>query len=350
MLWDAAQNINQRDNLDFKVVIKFLCREGETCCEYAHQIGDINDYEDVVGFGSVLIKTENSVLTFEIEKCNTLALRHLSSLGINVFPGSVCLGIIQDKFKQIGCLRDYGISIPKTEFCQNHSQIQTAFVQKHESLIWKRCQDGRDGLGINRIDSVTDIVGTPLFTPGIVQPMLPIIQEISVLVARNVNQDISCSPVFETIQGKDSYRLEKLIYNANSAFNKEVYTYQNIAIKAVTALNVIGLAAVEMFVLEGGEVLVNEVSPRLHNSGHLTNTFANYSQGEMHLLAILNQPLPEWLVFEPLIIMQNIAGPDGISGNYSFVGLEDFENWMQQCGAALRYEWHDYSKGITKPG
>ncbi len=347
MIWYAAQKLSKK--LGITITVVFLCKEDDLCTSFDHQIGDINRYSDVYNFGLRLKGVENAVLSIEIEECNLMALMQLEEEGVVVYPSSSSLESIQDKYKQISRLNYGRIPVPRFTLCKNRQELINFYRDVAASIIWKPKMGGRDGLGIRVVNNQADSAKIPNAIPGVAQPLLDIAKEVSVLVARNAKGITRCSPVFETIQDSETHCLHYLKYSQDDELQNNKALYQIIANNSVVSLDIIGLAAVEMFLLSNGAILVNEVAPRLHNSGHLTNEFANFSQGEMYLRAILDLELPDWQMDFPEALLQNIVGPDDLSGEYSFKGIWEFMEYSNNM-KNTSIDCNIYKKSTTRPG
>lgn len=294
--------------------------------------GKLTDYDTVIQFGSSC-----DLITIEIENVNTAALRELEKRGKKVFPQPSIIELIQDK--RIQKQFYVGNEIPTAEFVLTENKSD---VLKHKAFlpaVNKLGKEGYDGRGVQMIRSEQDLEKA-FDSPGLLEKLIDFDKEIAIIVAKNEKGDIISYPAVEMAFHPEKNLVEYLFAPADlpDAIQQKA---DQIARKVINRLGLVGILAVEMFVTKGGEVLVNEVAPRPHNSGHQTIE-ANYtSQYEQHLRAILNQPLGSTKMLIPSA-MVNLLGEDGFTGEAKYQGME----------AVLALEGvhvHLYGKKITKP-
>lgn len=307
---------------------------GQICHQFKE--GDFQNYEDVLDFGSKM-----DVLTIEIEAVNTEALKKLSEEGIEVYPQAGIIDIIKDKGdqKQFYEKRD----IPSSPFIliDDKKSILSAIDKGDISLpfVQKLRQGGYDGKGVQVIKSESDL--KDLFdAPSVIEDLVSIDKELSVIVARNLDGEIKCFPPVEMIFNHEANLLDHQLCPANISeeISKEAIL---IAEKISSSFGIIGLLAVELFVTEDQQVLVNEVAPRPHNSGHHTIEGCYTSQYEQHLRAILNLPLGSTELISCSVLL-NVLGEKGSSGPVVIDGLE---NCLTKEGVYV----HLYGKAHSKP-
>ena len=294
--------------------------------------GKLTDYDTVIQFGSSC-----DLITIEIENVNTAALRELEKRGKKVFPQPSIIELIQDKRIQKQFYVDN--EIPTAEFVLTENKSD---VLKHKAFlpaVNKLGKEGYDGRGVQMIRSEQDLEKA-FDSPGLLEKLIDFDKEIAIIVAKNEKGDIISYPAVEMAFHPEKNLVEYLFAPADlpDAIQQKA---DQIARKVIDRLGLVGILAVEMFVTKGGEVLVNEVAPRPHNSGHQTIE-ANYtSQYEQHLRAILNQPLGSTKMLIPSA-MVNLLGEEGFTGEAKYQGME----------AVLALEGvhvHLYGKKITKP-
>lgn len=300
------------------------------CEKFVH--GSLTDYEAVYNFGKQV-----DVLTIEIEKVNVDALEKLEDEGVKVFPQSRVIRLIQDK------------GIQKQFFKENN--IQTAsfrlFKNKQEMLeanlpfpyIQKLRRDGYDGRGVNVIRNEADL--KKAFTePSLVEDLIPFEKELSVIVARNEDGKIRTFPCVEMEFNPEANLVEFLI--SPSTLNAEVLRKADqLAIKVAEDLKIIGILAVELFLTPDGDILVNEIAPRPHNSGHQSIEGNYTSQYEQMLRAIFNLPLGDTRTISNAVMI-NLLGEKGFEGPAEYEGLNEI---LDIDGVYI----HLYGKKITKP-
>jgi 5-(carboxyamino)imidazole ribonucleotide synthase len=277
------------------------------------QLGDITDFDTVYRFGKTV-----DLLTIEIENVNVQALYQLEREGVKVYPQPRIIEIIQDKRTQKQFYRDNGIPTPDFVLVDNRAD-----AERHAGFLPafnKIGKGGYDGGGVQRIANAADFARV-FDAPGLLEQFIDFDREIAVIAARNAKGEIAVFPSVECVFDPH-YNLVDYLVAPSSASAAVLAQADAIARKVVEAFDIVGLLAVEMFVTKSGEVLVNEVAPRPHNSGHQTID-ANYtSQYEQHLRAILGLPLGSTAIKSPSA-MVNLLGAEGFSGPARYEGLDE---------------------------
>lgn len=321
--------------IDFNFYIKVLDADPVApCCPLAHEfvLGSPTDFDAVYQFGQ-----DVDVLTIEIENVNVDALEKLEQEGKKVFPQPHVIRIIQDKRLQKQFYKDNGI--PTAEFVLTDNRAE---VEQHTHFLpafHKLGRAGYDGRGVQRLRSEKDI-DKAFDAPGVLEKAVDFAKEISVITARNASGEVKTFPVVELAFHPEYHLVEYLFAPADLDEHLQRKA-DALARQTTEKLGIIGLLAVEMFVTKSGEILVNEVAPRTHNSGHHTIK-ANYtSQFEQHLRAILDLPLGDTQAHSPAA-MVNLLGEDGYSGDAKYQGMEDL---LEMNGVYP----HLYGKRTTKP-
>ena len=281
----------------------------EICNEF-HQ-GNLMDYESVYNFGKLV-----DLLTIEIEHVNIEALLQLEKEGLVIYPQPEILKIIQHKGEQ------------KDFFSRN--DIPTAQYKRFEGLkdlkkevefpfVWKSAQFGYDGMGVKVIKSPDDLETLP-DVDCIIEELVPFKNELAVIVARNKDGQTKTYPVVEMEFHPTANQVEYVICPAR--INEKVAKKaKNIALKVADAFSPVGLLAVEMFQTADDNILVNEVAPRTHNSGHYSIEASYTSQFEQHLRAILNLPLGDTRS-KVAGIMVNLVGEEGYAGDVVYQNMD----------------------------
>lgn len=276
-------------------------------------VGDITDYDAVYRFGKTV-----DLLTIEIENVNVQALYQLEREGLPVYPQPRVIEVIQDKRTQKQFYRDHGIPTPDFVLVDDRAD-----AKRHEAFLPafnKIGKGGYDGGGVQRINNAADF-DKAFDAPGLLEKFIDFEREISVIAARNTKGEIAVFPAVECVFDP-KYNLVDYLVAPSSAPVDVLQQAEDIARKVIEAFGIVGLLAVEMFVAKSGEVLVNEVAPRPHNSGHQTID-ANYtSQYEQHLRAILGLPLGATTLKSPSA-MVNLLGAEGFSGPAKYEGLDE---------------------------
>lgn len=298
--------------------------------------GSLMDYEKVIEFGQGL-----DVVTIEIEHVNVDALEKLEGDGIKVFPQPKALRIIQNKAVQKQFYRDN--NIPTSDFF--------TFSGKGEMLelideygweppfVWKAATGGYDGFGVNIVRDKNQIAELP-DQPGLIEAFVPFQKELAVIVARNENGEVQAYPVVEMEFHPTANQVEYVLCPA-TIDDSLAAKAKEMAIQTIEAYGLVGLLAVEMFLAEDGEIYINEVAPRTHNSGHLTIESNFTSQFEQHVRAVCNMPLGATDLRLPAV-MANLVGEADYSGTVKYEGYRDL---LSMRGVYI----HLYGKSTTRP-
>ncbi|MFZ4106745.1 5-(carboxyamino)imidazole ribonucleotide synthase [Flavobacterium sp.] len=297
-------------------------------------IGDLMDFDAVYQFGKKV-----NLLTIEIENVNLDALDKLEAEGLPVFPSPKTLRLIQNK----GVQKDFYVAnnIPTS----NHKRFENLENLKSEietlklPFVWKCTQFGYDGNGVKVVRSYADLDNLPN-VECIAEEMVPFKNELAVIVARSVSGEIKTYPVVEMEFHPEANQVEYVICPARID-DIVAQKAQEIALLVSEAFNHVGLLAVEMFQTQDDNILVNEVAPRPHNSGHHTIEASYTSQFENHLRAILNLPLGK-TSSKVAGIMVNLVGEEGFSGPVIYQNIEKI---MAIDGVTP----HIYGKRETRP-
>lgn len=298
--------------------------------------GSLMDYDTVFQFGKMV-----NLLTIEIENVNLDALDVLESEGLPIFPSPKTLRLIQNKGRQ----KDFyvGNNIPTSPHQRfvGLNDLRNS-LEKDElefPFVWKCAQFGYDGNGVKIVRSTIDLINLPE-VECIAEQMVPFKNELAVIVARSVSGEVKTYPVVEMEFHPEANQVEYVICPARID-KKVAQKAQEIALKVSESFNHVGLLAVEMFQTEDDEILVNEVAPRPHNSGHYSIEASYTSQFENHLRAILDLPLGN-TDSKVAGIMVNLVGEEGFSGQVIY---ENIEKIMAIDGVTP----HIYGKRETRP-
>lgn len=298
--------------------------------------GSLMDFDTVYQFGKMV-----DLLTIEIENVNLDALDKLEEEGLPIYPSPKTLRLIQNKGKQ----KDYYVSndiptSPHQRFVDlNDLRNALAKDELEFPFVWKCAQFGYDGNGVKICRSALDLVKLP-DVECIAEEMVPFKNELAVIVARSVSGEVKTYPVVEMEFHPEANQVEYVICPARID-EKVAQKATEVALKVSEAFNHVGLLAVEMFQTADDEILVNEVAPRPHNSGHYSIEASYTSQFENHLRAILNLPLGN-TDSKVAGIMVNLVGEEGYSGQ---VVYENIEKIMAIDGVTP----HIYGKRETRP-
>jgi 5-(carboxyamino)imidazole ribonucleotide synthase len=298
-----------------KVVDPSLDAPCRIACDVFEQ-GDLMDYDTVYRFGKNV-----DLLTFEIENVNVAALERLESEGKKVYPSSKTLRNIQNKGIQKQFYETHGIPTAPFNIFRNKAELNKAMAQKESPypFVWKSCTGGYDGKGVSIIRDSEDIVALP-DVECIAEELIPFKNELAVIVARNPNGEVMTYPVVEMEFHPEANQVEYVICPARIEASV-AKSAREIAKRVSEAFEHVGLLAVEMFQTKDDEIIVNEVAPRPHNSGHHTIESSYTNQFEQHLRAILNLPLGKT---DSKVggIMVNLVGAEGYNGNVIYQNIE----------------------------
>lgn len=296
------------------------------------ECGSITDFDTVYNFGK-----KADIITIEIEKVNIEALEQLEKEGKMVFPQSRVIRLIQDKGIQKQFFKEN--DIPTAPFQLVNSKSDLTNGQFAFPYILKQRRDGYDGKGVMKINNLAD-VDHAFESPSLIEELIDFEKEIAVIVSRNANGDMKTFPMVEMEFNAEANLVEFLI--SPSTYPDELqHKAEKIAFNIASALNITGILAVEMFVTKNGDILVNELAPRPHNSGHQTIEGNYVSQFEQHLRAIFNLPLGDTRAITNAIMI-NLLGEKGHDGLAKYDGLEKI---MAIDGVYV----HLYGKKYTKP-
>lgn len=294
--------------------------------------GDIKDFETVYSFGK-----GKDVITIEIEHVNVQALEKLQQEGVKVFPQPNIIKIIQDKGLQKIFYKEN--NIPTSDFFLINEKSEIPLFEEHFPLMQKMRKGGYDGQGVTPMRSKLDFEAG-FDTPSILEKMVNFEKELSVIVARNENGEIKSFPCVECEFNPEVNLVEFLFSPANISDEIEKKS-QKIAKDVIEKLGMVGILAVELFLTKDGDILVNEVAPRPHNSGHQTIEGNYESQYGQLLRCLLNLPLGDTEIKKPSV-MVNLLGEKGFIGNAVYDGIEKV---LALPGVYL----HLYGKAQTKP-
>lgn len=321
--------------INYNVTVKVLDPDREAPCRKLCDefvVGSLSDYDTVYKFGKKV-----DLLTIEIEKVNVDALEQLEKEGVSVYPQPRIIRLIQDKGLQKQFFKQN--DIPTAEF----QVISSAEQLKNSSIpfpyIQKLRRDGYDGKGVYKVIDESYLANA--FTePSLIERWIDFEKEIAVIVARNENGDVSTFPLVEMEFNPQANLVEFLITPSTLPFDMHEQA-KVIAEKIATDLNIVGVLAVEMFLTKDGKILVNELAPRPHNSGHQSIEGNVVSQFEQHLRAIFNQPLGDTATLSNAIMI-NVLGEAGYEGPAVYQGIEK----VLKCKGVYV---HLYGKALTKP-
>ena len=299
-------------------------------------VGDFTDYDDVLQFGRQV-----EIVTIEIEKVNYEALVELEQQGKIIIPSSEVVRIIRDKGLQKKFYRDNRFPTADFELYDSKKAIWQAILIGHIEypFVQKSRRGGYDGRGVAVIQTEEDLPKL-MDTPSVVESCIDIKKELALIVARNPAGQITTFPLVEMEFSDEANLVNTLICPAqvDPSIQQEAV---DIGLRLAESLQLTGLLAIEFFLDKKDTLLINEVAPRPHNSGHHTIEACTYSQYDVHLRCLLNLDLPEIQLNHPAA-MYNVLGADGYTGAPKFIGVQEI---LGQEGVYL----HWYGKKETRP-
>lgn len=323
-----------QEAVNLNVPVHILDPDPEAPCRHLathFQCGSLLDYQTVMDFGEGC-----DVITIEIETVNTSALKDLRDKGKKVWPQPEIIELIQDKRKQKTFYQQKGI--PTAPFVLTESKDEVKDFTAMLPAVHKLGRGGYDGRGVQVIASEADL-DKAFDAPGLLESFVPFEKELAVIVSRNESGQMASFPVVECEFHPEANLVEFLFCPAEITQEKEQEA-QDLAKRVIEELGMVGLLAVELFLTREGELLVNEIAPRPHNSGHHSIEGNMASQFAQHLRAILDLPPASTALRQPAA-MVNILGEEGFSGPALYQGLEEA---LSEAGVYV----HLYGKAMTK--
>ena len=310
------------------------CPSSKLCSKFF--VGDLMDYDTVVQFGQNV-----DLITIEIENVNVEALKFLESKGKKVFPQPRVIEIIQDKSKQKEFYIDNEIPTSSFRSCNGIEELKSLISKGEISypFIWKASKMGYDGYGVNKISDNKSLEKLS-DCHCIVEELISIEKELSVMVGLRESGEILNYPVVEMEFNKDSNQVEYILSPAQISQELKIKA-EKLACKTAEKFKICGIIAVEMFLTNQDEILVNEVAPRPHNSYHFSIEGSYTSQFEQFLRAILDLPLGSTKILQNSV-MVNLVGEKNSKG------IVEYKNFDQIIGIE-GVNPHIYGKLETKP-
>ena len=298
------------------------------------KVGSLQDYNTVMAFAA-----DCDTVCIEIEAVNVQALRDLRAQGKKVHPNPDSLELIQDKTKQKQFYSDHNIPTSRFEMVSGKAEFEAARDRWPIPFVWKAATGGYDGFGVVVCRSEEDVQHIP-DAPGMLEAFVDFELEVSVIVARNESGAVKTFPVADQEFHPTANQVEYVL--CPTVLDETMQQKANdIAIRTAEAYDICGLLAVELFVTPNGEILVNEVAPRPHNSGHHTIEACYTSQFEQHVRAVLDLPLGS-TELKAAGVMANLVGAEGYSGDVVYQGYDEL---LGEPGVNI----HIYGKAQTRP-
>jgi 5-(carboxyamino)imidazole ribonucleotide synthase len=299
--------------------------------------GSLNDYDAILAFGA-----DKDVITVEIENVSIEALVELEKQGKKVFPQPRVLATIKDKGTQKAFYDQHQIPTAPFKLVRNKAELVANCPEF--PFVLKLRTGGYDGKGVQIIRSKQDLQ-TAFDAPCVIEEMIPFSKELSVIVARNESGQTAVYPTVECEFNPVANLVEFLFSPADIPQEIEKKA-EEIALQVIDQLQMVGILAVELFLTETGEILVNEIAPRPHNSGHHTIECCYTSQFEQHLRSIVNAPLGSTNLIVPGVMI-NLLGEENFEGDAMYEGIEEVMSWP---GVAVHLYGKQKTKGFRKMG
>ena len=323
MLTEAAQNMKEEIS---KVIVLDPTENCPAAKVGAEQIiADFKDEESIKKLSEL-----SDIITYEIESGNSDVLKKLEA-NTEINPSPETLRIIQDKFLQKQFLQENGIAVAEFEKVENREELEKMIEKLGLPLLLKTRRDAYDGRGNYKINSKSDIADALDLFAGktlMVEKFVNFQKEVSVIAARNTKGEISTYPVVENLHENNILRMTIAPGRVSEKVRKEA---EDVAHKTMEVLHGAGVFGIEMFVTQDDRILINEIAPRVHNSGHHTLQSSNISQFELHLRAILGMELGDTSIKSPTI-MYNILGPHTFKGEYNVLHREEENIFLKMYG------------------
>ncbi len=279
---------------------------------------------------------ETDVTTFELEHVDTSILKELFDQGYNIHPSPYVMELIQNKYEQKKLLDERGIPVPAYKDVKTKEDL-AAFGFP---VIQKAKLGGYDGKGVQMLKTQEEADTIALETESFIEELVDIDKELAIIVARNIEGEIKCYPVVEMLFDERVNICDSVM--APARISKEIEEKAiKISTESIKALDGVGIFGVELFLNKKGEVLVNEIAPRPHNSGHYTVEACATSQFEQIIRAVTNLPLGSTKLISPAV-MVNLLGEEGYEG-------EPFIEGIHEALEIPELSFHFYGKSITKP-
>jgi 5-(carboxyamino)imidazole ribonucleotide synthase len=321
--------------IDINLTISILDPDENAPCKSLvdnFEVGKLTDFDTVYNFGK-----QCDLITIEIENVNTDALKKLQSEGKKVFPQPEIIELIKDKGLQKQFYKEN--SIPTSPFILIENLEALKANKNTLPAVQKLRTEGYDGRGVQVIKSENDFE-KGFDVPCVLEDLIDFKQEISVIVARNEQGDVKSYPAVE-MEFHPTQNLVEFLFSPANISNAVEEAAQKLASDLINKLGMVGLLAVEMFVTKDDQLLVNEIAPRPHNSGHQSIEGSTTSQFEQHLRAILNLPLGDTSNVKKAVML-NLLGEENHTGSAVYLGLE-------ACLDLEDVHIHLYGKKLTRP-
>lgn len=302
----------------------------------AAQVSDkhiVGGFHDSVKLEQLVQETD--VTTFELEHVDTSILKELYDEGHKIHPSPYVIELIQNKYEQKKLLDEQGIPVPKYKDVKSDEDLASFGFP----VIQKSKRDGYDGKGVQMLKTADD-VSHAIQEESFIEELIDIDKELAIIVARNIEGEIKSYPVVEMLFDDRVNICDSVM--APAKISKEIEAKAiEISEKSIDVLGGAGIFGVELFLTHTGELLVNEIAPRPHNSGHYTVEACATSQFEQIIRAVANLPLGSTKLLSPAVMI-NLLGEEGYGG-------EPFIEGIKEALEIPELSYHFYGKTFTKP-
>lgn len=324
-----------QESINFNITTHVLDPDADAPCkDLCNKFvkGSLTDYTTVYEFGKGV-----DLITIEIEKVNVDALEQLENEGVIVYPQSRVIRLIQDKGVQKQFFKENNIPSSRFQLIQNRAELKNGNFPL--PFIQKLRKDGYDGRGVHSVRKTGDL-DDAFDAPSLIEDWIDFEKELAVIVSRNESGEIKTFPCVE-MEFNPEVNLVEFLISPSTLSPDILQKADDLAVKIARDLKIVGVLAVELFLTKDGEILVNELAPRPHNSGHQTIEGNYTSQYEQHIRAIFNLPLGDTRSISNAVMI-NLLGEKGFEGPAEYEGLNDI---LKIDGVYV----HLYGKKITKP-
>ncbi|WP_353931196.1 5-(carboxyamino)imidazole ribonucleotide synthase [Okeanomitos corallinicola TIOX110] len=288
-----------------------------------------------------ILATRCDIITFENEFVDLEALHLLEKQGVCFRPRLSALSPLLDKYHQRCYLRDLGLPVPQFFPIESSDNIESKIKDWHFPVVLKARRHGYDGQGTFIINDLLDLltVINQSNTQFLVEEFVPFTKELAIIAARSINGEIVTYPVVETQQEEQVCR--RVIAPAEIT-PAQITEIEAIACKILNSLEVVGIFGIELFITADGKILINEIAPRTHNSGHFSLDACETSQFEQHLRAVAGLPLSNSSLIVPGAVMVNLLGYEN--------SHSDYQIQRHKLAAIPQAYLHWYGKTESRPG
>ena len=301
-------------------------------------IGDWDNPDDLMKLAE-----HADVITLENEFVDANSLAELEKAGYTLFPTAKSIGLVQDKYIQKQILQEARLPLSPFRTIESREEITEVARELNWPLVIKARRNGYDGKGNATVNNESEIDAAWDKLDGdnrtlYAEAFCPFVSELAIIITTSRNGEVATYPLVESVQRDHICHIVRAPAPVSDSITENAI---DIAQRAVTAIGAIGSFGVEMFLTKDGQVIINELAPRVHNSGHYTIEACECSQFENHVRAVLGWPLGSTKMIKPAAVMVNLLGQDHASGQ-----PEGFNEALSMPGVHV----HIYGKKLSMPG